>query len=29
MNAGFTATLLTGTALYLLAVLPVVAYKGT
>jgi predicted membrane-bound spermidine synthase len=27
MNAGFTATLLTGTALYLLAVLPVVAYK--
>ena len=27
MNAGFTATLLTGTALYLLALLPVAAYK--
>jgi predicted membrane-bound spermidine synthase len=27
MNAGFTATLLTGTFLYLLAVLPVTAYK--
>jgi len=28
MNAGFTATLLTGTALYLLALLPVAAYKA-
>jgi hypothetical protein len=28
MNAGFTLTLLTGTLLYLLALLPVVAYKG-
>jgi hypothetical protein len=28
MNAGFTATLLTGTGLYLLALLPVALYRS-